>query len=288
MSDMQGSTRKHGDLPVSPVGVGLARWSIGADIDDDAAERFLRAALDAGVDHVDTALAYTTSTHPSHSESLIGRVLATRPTHGRPFVATKGGHFRAGDAWLVDGRPETLRAHCAASLAALGVDSLDLYYLHKVDPAVPLLDSLGALEDLRRAGDIRRVGVSNVSPAQLAEAVREVRLDAVQNPFSPDSPDHATLALCDELGISYVAYSPLGGSRRTHPLGELSSTARSVAGDAGVAIETVWLAWLLAQSSRLVLITGARRDASLRASLAAATLELPLDTVARMSEEAAA
>lgn len=280
--------RNLGGHRVSPIGIGLARWSIGAEADDAAAERFLRDALDAGVDHVDTALAYTTPTHPRHGESLVGTVLASLPRHRRPLVATKGGHFRAGDSWLVDGRPETLRAHCAGSRAALGVDSLDLYYLHRVDPDVPLLDSLYALDELRRAGDIRRLGISNVTPAQLAEAAGAVRIDAVQNPFSPDTPDFVTLALCDELGIAYVAYSPLGGSRRSHPLAEISATAAAVAADADIAIETVWLAWLLAQSPRLLLLTGARRDATLRASLAATGLELPLDTVARITAEVAA
>jgi pyridoxine 4-dehydrogenase len=143
------------------------------------AERLLRAALESGVTLVDTALVYSTRDEAGYSERLLGKALRSVTDHERPLVATKGGHYRRGDSFVVDGRPETIRANCEQSLRALDAESIDLYFLHKPDPTVPIAESVGAIAELRQAGRVRLVGLSNVSESQLAEARSVVEIAAV-------------------------------------------------------------------------------------------------------------
>src|ERR1700729_174160 len=135
---------------IEGIGLGTAQFAFGSGTEQDAVAT-VHAALDAGVRLIDTALAYSRPGTESYAEQVVARALRSVRSD-RPLVATKGGHWREGSAFPVDGRPETLRAHCEISLRTLGVDQVDLYLLHHVDPAVPLLESVAALEQLRGEG----------------------------------------------------------------------------------------------------------------------------------------
>jgi aryl-alcohol dehydrogenase-like predicted oxidoreductase len=281
------ATTQLADHPVLRIAIGGARWSIATPLSESDVTGILSTALDLGINYIDTARAYTTRDDSAHNESIIARALRTLGRSDDVLVATKGGHFRDGDSWSDDGRPESLRADCAASRRALGVDSIGLYYLHLPDVKVPIEDSVGALAELRDAGDIRAIGVSNVTAEQLARAQSVTRIDAVQNPFSPYRADRAALDATVAAGIPFVAYSPLGGSRRTVPLEAVSATANDIAADRDVSLETVMLAWVLCQAPGLIAITGASRPTSLASSVQAAHFELSPESAAAISAEIA-
>jgi aryl-alcohol dehydrogenase-like predicted oxidoreductase len=197
-------------------------------------------------------------------------------TVDRPLVATKGGHWRHGDAFPVDARPETLRAHCEISLRTLEVDRIDLYQLHHVDPQVPLLDSVAALEQLRRDGKIAAIGLSNVTIAQLDAALAVAPIAALQNRLSYGDPgDLPTALVCARRDVAYLAYSPFGG-----PSGIPPRAALTVAGRRGVSVHRVLLAWLREQSPNIVPLAGASRPASIRDS--AAPLDLDRQDLAEL------
>lgn len=223
----------------------------------------VHAAVDAGVMLIDTALAYTRPGVESYAEHVIARALRGLKAE-RPLVATKGGHYRRGDSFPVDGRPDTLRAHCETSLRVLEVDRIDLYQLHHVDPQVPLADSVGALGQLQEDGKIAAIGLSNVTVAQLDEALAVAPVAAVQNRLSYSDPGDLPTALAGaERGVAYLAYSPLGG-----PAGLVPQAALAVAGRRGVSAHRVLLAWLHRQSPNIVPLAGASRAASIRDSAA--------------------
>lgn len=167
----------------------------------------LKAAVEAGVRHVDSARAYG----PHWSEKLIAKALA--PYQGDLLIATKGGINKEGPTSaqiLVDGRPEALETHINESLEALQVEQIGLYYLHRPDPSVPLADSIGALEAARQAGKIQRIGVSNVTLTQLQEAMEVASISAVQNRYDPvNGGDNAVLDMMTKHGIAFVPWGPL-------------------------------------------------------------------------------
>ena len=249
-----------GGRRVTGVGLGTAPLAF-RDVTDAGAVATVRAALDAGVTLIDTALAYTRPGVESYAEHIVASGL--RDAAGeRPLVATKGGHWRDGDRFPVDGRPATLRAHCEISLRTLGVDRIGLYFLHHVDPAVPLGDSAGALGQLRHEGKIAAVGLSNVTLAQLDEARAVTPVDAVQNRLSyADPADLPTALACAGRGIAYLAYSPLAA-----PSGPPLQAALTVAGRHHASVQRVMLAWLRAQAPAIVPLVGASRPASIRDS----------------------
>ena len=154
---------------IEGIGLGTAQFAFRNGTPQDS-EATVHAAVDAGVTLIDTALAYTRAGVESYAEQVVAQALRGI-TGEHPLVATKGGHWRDGDSLPIDGRPDTLRAHCEISLRTLGVDRIGLYQLHHVDPAVPLLDSVGALEQLRQDGKITALGLSNVTVAQPDEAL---------------------------------------------------------------------------------------------------------------------
>ena len=154
---------------IEGTGLGTAQFAFGDGTPEESVAT-VHAALDAGVMLIDTALAYTRPGVESYAEQVVARALRGLTTE-RPLVATKGGHWRRGDSFPVDGRPGTLRAHCEISLRTLEADRIDLYQLHHVDPRVPLPDSVGALGQLRQEGKIAAIGLSNVTVAQLDEAL---------------------------------------------------------------------------------------------------------------------
>jgi aryl-alcohol dehydrogenase-like predicted oxidoreductase len=272
---------------ISAVALGGARWSLVDAPDEEAAVRTVHAALDRGVTVFDTALAYTSPTEIGHNERLMSRALRSHPRGGEALLATKGGHWRVGSSFPVDGRPETLRRHCIESLERLEIERIPLYYLHFPDPSVPFLDSVGALVELREEGLIGGIGICNVDLDQVRAAQSVATVDAVQNSFSPLRPDdREVLDHCAASGIPYFAYSPFGG-----PAGasgglatELPAFAR-LAADRGVTVHEVTIAWLLAQSPTVVPIIGAGRPESIEAAVRGAALELSADEVARLDRE---
>src|SRR5215213_6311053 len=162
--------RKLGDAEVFPIGLGAMQMSIDGRPDEAQSIRTIHAALDAGVNLIDTADAYALDeSEVGHNERLVAKALRGR--REEVVVATKGGHVRRGRAWGLDGSPAHLRAACEASLRALGTDRIDLYQYHRPDPEVPFAESVGALKELQDEGKLRWIGLSNVDVAQLEEAL---------------------------------------------------------------------------------------------------------------------
>lgn len=292
--------RATGDLSVSPVGLGGCAWSLNdapgwpydsSERSTEEAVEAIHSALDAGLTLLDTARAYTTRTHPGHSEELFRLALASYPgDRGDIVVATKGGHFRDGDSFPIDARPEALRRDCEASLQLLGVEVIDLYQLHWPDPEVPLEESVGALAELREAGLIRHIGVSNVSLPQLETALATAPIASVQNHFSPfDQEDRETIELCAERGLAYLVYSPLRGRDTAgRSPQEAFPGAAAVAERRRISMQRLTLAWMLTLSPTIVPITGASRPATIRDSAAAAETTLTDDDLAALDFDAAA
>ncbi|MFJ6213382.1 aldo/keto reductase [Streptomyces sp. NPDC092296] len=272
-------TRRIGDVEVSAIGLGGMPMSIEGRPDEARSIATIHAALDAGVTLVDTADAYHEhADEVGHNESLIAKALASHPRGSEVLVATKGGHLRPGDgSWTVNGSPEHLKRACDASLARLGVEAIGLYQFHRPDPSVPYAESVGALRDLLDAGKIRMAGVSNADPEQirLANDVLGGRLVSVQNQFSPAfRSSEPELELCDELGIAFLPWSPLGGISQAGGLGSTHEAFARVAKAHDVSPQQVCLAWMLAKSPVIVPIPGSSRPETARDSAAAADLVL--------------
>ncbi len=294
--------RRIGDVEVGAVALGGANWSL-LEIDPAQVEATVDQALDGGVTLIDTAFAYTKAGVECHNEKLIAGLLEGRGGAGAALVATKGGHYRDGDEFPVDGRPETIVRHCETSLAALGVDCIELYQLHLPDPQVPFAETVGALAELKAAGKVRQVGFSNVTLPQFEEAREIVAIAAVQNHlspwsgqtiFHPDRPEGAApegdvLAACEAAGVAFLAYAPFTG-----PFGSdgesLPRAPRpgidAVARERDATPQQVILAWLLAQSAVVIPIVGASRPASIRAAAAAVDLRLSSDELTRIAAPA--
>jgi aryl-alcohol dehydrogenase-like predicted oxidoreductase len=229
---------------------------------DDQGARVIHAALDAGVTLIDTADVYCLDdTDIGHNERLIARALRTwAGDRSQVIVATKGGLQRPGGRWETDGRPEHLRVACNRSLEALGVERIDLYQLHAVDPEVPLAESVGALADLQRAGKIRWIGLSNVSVAEIREAGTIVRVTSVQNrlnPFFREALAEGVVAYCAQQGIGFLGYSPTGGGRLNRKL-PAHPVLRPMAIRLGTTPHALVLAWVLARSPAVIVIPSAR------------------------------
>jgi aryl-alcohol dehydrogenase-like predicted oxidoreductase len=284
--------------------------------DQAEAERTIHRALDLGVTLLDTADMYG----PFTNEKLVGRAIAGR--RDEVVLATKFGNQRGADgAFLgVNGRPEYVHSACDASLQRLGVDSIDLYYQHRVDTAVPIEDTWGALRELVEAGKIRHAGISEAAPETIRRAHAVQPVTAVQTEYSlwtRDPEDDGVLATCAELGIGFVAYSPIGRGflsgqirsvedlapddfRRHNPRfqGEafqenlrLVDRVREIAEAKGVSATQLALAWVMAQSGHsdnptIVPIPGTKRVAYLEENAAAADIELSDDDLRRLDEAA--
>ncbi|GKQ34952.1 aldo/keto reductase [Streptomyces sp. A012304] len=280
-------TRRIGDVEVSAVGLGAMPMSIEGRPDETRSLATLHAALDAGVTLIDTADAYhRDADEVGHNETLIAKALATHDRGGDVLVATKGGHLRPGDgSWTLDGSPEHLKAACEASLRRLGVEAIGLYQFHRPDPRVPYAESVGALRDLLDEGKILRAGVSNADPEQIRQAddILGGRLVSVQNQFSPAfRSSEAELRLCDELGIAFLPWSPLGGISRAGELGSAHAPFARIAAAHGVSPQRVCLAWMLAKSPVVVPIPGASRPETTRDSVAATELVLTAEELAEL------
>ncbi len=215
--------RRIGASDVSAIGLGcmsLSR-SYGPAPSEDRAERVLLGALDAGYTFFDTAAVYGLG----HNERLVGRVL--KPHRDKIVLASKCG-MNDGEERDLNGSPERLKKTCDESLARLGVDVIDLYYLHRWDKRIPIEESVGALADLVKAGKIRSIGLSEVGAVNLRKAHATHPIAALQTEYSPwtRNPEIAVLEACRELGVAFVAFSPVargflaGGARDPDKFGK--------------------------------------------------------------------
>ncbi|MBX9268690.1 aldo/keto reductase [Chromobacterium violaceum] len=305
---MQKRTLGRNGPQVSALGLGCMGMSAFYGPRDDAESlATLDAALDLGVNFLDTADMYG----PYSNERLLARLLARR--RGEVVLATKFGIVmdpadpaRRG----VNGRPDYARSSCEGSLKRLGVDCIDLYYLHRVDPEVPIEDTVGAMAELVKAGKVRWLGLSEASADTLRRAAAVHPIHALQSEYSlwTRDPEDGAQAACREVGAGFVAYSPLGRGfltgaikspddfaaddfRRGNPRfqGEnfqrnlrLVDKVRALAAAKGCSPAQLALAWLLAQGEDIVAIPGARKQANLRDNLGALAVELDAGDLAEL------
>ncbi|MDQ3932897.1 MAG: aldo/keto reductase [Actinomycetota bacterium] len=268
-----------GGLTVQRVGFGAMRvtgrgvW--GQPDDREACKAVLRRALELGVNFLDTADSYG----PEVSEELIAEAL--HPYSEDLVVATKGGFERPGPGrWNPNGRPEHLRQACDGSLARLRLDVIDVYQLHTIDPKVPFEESVGALAELREAGKIRHIGLSNVRPHHVSSALELVPIVSVQNRFNlSDRSSQDVVELCERKGLAFVAYYPLGAGRLAKDEGVLGEVARRH----DVTPAQIALAWLLALSSTMLPIPGTASRDHLEENVAAAGISLTPDDLDRLA-----
>jgi pyridoxine 4-dehydrogenase len=268
-----------GELTVSRIGYGAMRitgpgqW--GPPSDPAAARTVLRKAVEFGVNFIDTADAYG----PGISEELIREALY--PYDG-VTIATKGGYVRGGaDRWKPLGEPDYLRQAVELSLRRLGVDCIDLYQLHRIDPAVSLVDQLGTLAELRAEGKIRHIGLSAVTVAQIEQARNLITIASVQNSYSVLRRSHdAVVDYCTAEGITFIPYYPIGAGELAEVDGPLSAAAK----ECGATPVQVALAWLLQRSPAMLPIPGTTSLAHLAENVAAGSVSLSPDLVDSLSE----
>ena len=273
---------------MSAIGLGAMQLSVSGRPDHEQGIATIHAALEAGVTLIDTADSYCLDdSEVGHNERLIGEALRSwGGDRSDVLVATKGGHIRPGGRWEVDGTPSHLRSACEASLTALGVETIDLYQFHRPDPSVPYAESVGALHDLREAGKVRMVGISNANVDQIREAaeILGAGLVSVQNQFSPDfRSSESELRRCEEMGLAFLPWSPFGGASRAAEVGSRFAVFAEVGAAHGVSPQQVTLAWMLALSPVVIPIPGSSRPSTIRDSVAAADLQLSEDELARLS-----
>jgi aryl-alcohol dehydrogenase-like predicted oxidoreductase len=283
--------RRIGDRQVSAIGLGAMHLSTDEHPDEATSIAVVQAALDEGITLIDTADAYTPSDHaPGHNELIVAKALkAYRGDTAGVLVATKGGHTRDGSDWGLNGRPDYLRKAAEASCRRLGVEAIGVYQHHRPDPEVPYEETMAALRDLIEAGLVHKAGISNADPDQirLAHNVLGDDLVCVQNQFSPVfRSSEPEIALCDELGIAFLPWAPLGGLRGAKDIGSTPAAFGHVADKHGVSPQRVALAWMLAKSPVVVPIPGASRPASVQDSAAASDLELAEDDLAKLDAAA--
>jgi aryl-alcohol dehydrogenase-like predicted oxidoreductase len=280
-------TRRLGGLQVSAIGLGEMPMSLAGRPDEARSVRTIHAALDAGVTLIDTADAYCIDeSEVGHGERLVRKALAAWPgDRDRVLVATKGGHTREGGEWGLDGRPEHLRQACEASLRALGVETIGLYQFHRPDPKVPFAESVGALAELKKAGKVRLVGLSNVSVDQIRQARQLVQVASVQNEFSPRfRRSEGELAFCAAERIAFLPWSPLGGIGRGRDLGGRHRAFADIGEAHGVSAQQVALAWQLAKAPVVIPIPGSSRPETITDSAAATRLRLSDDELSRLDQ----
>jgi aryl-alcohol dehydrogenase-like predicted oxidoreductase len=280
--------RTIGDTKVSALGLGGMPMSIEGRPEESRSIATIHAALEAGVTLIDTADAYHIGADEvGHNESLIARALTSFGADtSEVLVATKGGHLRPGDgSWTRNGLPDYLRQACEASLRRLGVDAIGLYQFHRPDPTVRYEDSIGAIRDLLDAGKIRMAGISNADLEQIrtAQQILGGRLVSVQNQFSPAfRSSEPELRLCDELGIAFLPWSPLGGIKNAADLGTTYQAFAQVAHELNATPHQVTLAWMLDKSPVVIPIPGSSRPETIRASAAAVDLHLTPEQISRL------
>ncbi len=296
-------------LTASSIGLGLMSMSgTYGKSDDQECIGVIHRALDLGINHLDSSDMYGWG----QNEELLGR--AIKGKRDRVLVATKFGQVRSPDGKgnLVDGRPAYVAEACDASLKRLGVDVIDLYYQHRVDPKVPIEDTVGGMSRLVERGKVRFLGLSEAAPETVRRAQAVHPISAVQSEYSLlyRQPAEETIAACRELGISFIAYSPLGRGllsarikqagdmpeddrRRQHPrfqdgnlehnLG-LVRRIEEIAREKGATPSQLALAWLLAQGEDILPIPGTKRRSYLEENVEALSISLTKDDLARINE----
>jgi aryl-alcohol dehydrogenase-like predicted oxidoreductase len=306
-------TRKLGNKgpSVSALGLGCMGMSefYGAHSDGESTATIHRA-LDLGVNFLDTADAYG----PFTNEELVGRAIKAR--RSEVFLATKFGFVRDPNnpaARGIDGRAARVREACEGSLRRLGVEQIDLYYLHRADANVPIEETVGAMAQLVAAGKVRYLGLSEVSPATLERADQVHHITALQSEYSlwTRDPEQGVLETCERLGVGFVPYSPLGRGfltgtlkspedlarddyRLTTPRFQRENFARNLAlvekvqqlaREKDCTPAQLALAWVLAQGEHIVPIPGTRRIARLEENLGALQVRLSADELAAIDAE---
>ena len=270
VNTLGGSLTIGGDMTVHRLGFGAMRlcgpgvW--GEPLDPAAAKRVLRRAVELGITLIDTADAYG----PEVNERFIAETLYPHPAG--LVIATKGGLTRPRrEAWNTNGRPEHLRAACDGSLRRLKLERIDLYQLHAPDPRVLLEESVGTLAELRAAGKIRHIGLSNVSVKELRRAQRIVPIVSVQNRYNfSDRSSDDVLAVCEKESIAFLPWHPLAAGGYAAGGGALARVARRH----GATPVQVAIAWLLARSPVMVPIPGTSTLDHLEENVAAARIRL--------------
>ena len=300
-----------GGLDVSRIGLGAMTmagiYTSGGGLDDDESIRAIHRALDLGVTHIDTAEIYG----PFHGEELVGQAIKDR--REQVVVATKFGlvSHSGGGPGVIDSSPANIRAAVEGSLARLGVDDIDLYYQHRVDPNTPIEETVGALAELVAEGKVLHIGLSEASPDTIRRAHAVHPVAALQTEYSLWTRDAEAelLPLLRQLGIGFVAYSPLGhgfltGQIRTvddipdddwrkdnprfigknfqHNLG-IVAEVQAIAAEAGATPAQIALAWLLAQGDDIAPIPGTRRIARVEENTAADGIVLSDDQLDRLN-----
>jgi aryl-alcohol dehydrogenase-like predicted oxidoreductase len=234
--------------------------------DSETAKKLLQRAVELGVNFIDTSDAYG----PEVSERLIGEALA--PYANGVVIATKGGLTRQGpNKWLPVGRPEYLQQQVEMSLRRLKLERIELWQLHRIDPKVPVEESLSVIKDFQKAGKIRHVGLSEVKPHEIEQARKTIDIVSVQNKYNIGDREHEdTLEYCEKNNIAFIPWFPVAAGKLAQPGGKLDAAAKQH----GATVSQLSLAWLLQRSPVILPIPGTSSVAHLEENIGAADVQL--------------